>query len=172
MPNLLRTLYFAIFESQRRYGCQIWGQQKSQHITDINDLHQKTIKIINSKSKYSRWKPLLKESSIIAFSNVLRSENCLLVLKQINQASSTNLKNIPHFQFNEKQHTHNTRTANNWQVSFSQVNTTNYELYSVTQTLNHSVHSGSFIKLQKIGIFFKTKSNLTSLKIIYHRINS
>ena len=113
MPNLLRTLYFAIFESQLRYGCQIWGQQKSQHITDMNDLHQKAIKIINSKSKYSPWKPLLKESSIMVFSNVLRSENCLLVLKQINQASSTNLQNISHFQFNENQHTHNTRTANN-----------------------------------------------------------
>ena len=79
----------------------------------MNDLHQKAIKIINSKSKYSPWKPLLKESSIMVFSNVLRSENCLLVLKQINQASSTNLQNISHFQFNENQHTHNTRTVNN-----------------------------------------------------------
>ena len=31
-PNLQRTLYFSIFESHLRYGCQIWGQQKSQQI--------------------------------------------------------------------------------------------------------------------------------------------
>ena len=39
LPNLLRMLYLAILESHLSYGCQIWGQQKSQHITDINDLH-------------------------------------------------------------------------------------------------------------------------------------
>ena len=98
-PNLLRTLYFAIFESHLRYGCQICGQQKSQHITGINDLHRKAVKIINFKGKYSPWKPLFKESSIMTFSEILRSENCLLVLKQINQALSTNLQNI--FKFSE-----------------------------------------------------------------------
>ena len=30
---------FAVFESHLRHGCQIWGQQESQHITGINDLH-------------------------------------------------------------------------------------------------------------------------------------
>ena len=84
-PNLLRTLYFVVFEWHLRYGCQIWDQQKSEPITDINDLHQKAIKIINFKGKYSRWKWLFKESSIVTFSDILRSENCLLVLKQINQ---------------------------------------------------------------------------------------
>ena len=55
-PNLLRTLYFAIFESHLSYGCQIWDRQKSQYITDIDDLHTKAIKITN-----------FKESSIMTF---------------------------------------------------------------------------------------------------------
>ena len=127
MPNFLKTLYFGIFESHLRYGCQIWGQQKSQHITDIIDLHQKASKIINFKVKYSPWKPLFKESSIMIFPNILRSENCLLVLERINQTLPTNLQNM--FKFSENQYTHNTRFANNRQVSLPQVNTTNYELH-------------------------------------------
>ena len=94
----------------------------------------------------------------MTFSGNLRSENCLLVLKQINQTLPTNLQNV--FKFSENQHTHNTRTANNRQASFPQVNTTNNGLHSVTY------------KLQKTGTLFKTKSILTSLKMIYHRINS
>ena len=66
----------------------------------------------------------------MTFSDILRSENCLLVLEQINQALPTNLQNM--FKFSENQHTHNTRTANNLQVSLPQVNTTNYGLQSVT----------------------------------------
>ena len=119
LPNLLRTLYFAIFESQLRYGYQMWGQQISQRIADINDLHQKAIKMINFKGK-----------SIMTFSDILRSENCLLVLKQINQALPTNLQNM--FKVSENQHTHNTKTANNRQLSFPQVNRTNNGLHSVT----------------------------------------
>ena len=42
-PNLQRTLYFSIFELHLRYGCQIWGQQKSQQIHDIENLQHKAI---------------------------------------------------------------------------------------------------------------------------------
>ena len=66
----------------------------------------------------------------MTFSGNLRSENCLLVLKQINQTLPTNLQNV--FKFSENQHTHNTKTANNRQASFPQVNTTNNGLHSVT----------------------------------------
>ena len=38
------------FQSHLRYGCQIWGQQKSQHIHDIENLQRKAIRIMNFKS--------------------------------------------------------------------------------------------------------------------------
>ena len=28
-PILLRTIYYAIFESHLRYGCQLWGQTQT-----------------------------------------------------------------------------------------------------------------------------------------------
>ena len=70
-----------------------------------------------------------------------------------------NLQNM--FKFSENQHTHNTRTANYQQVSFPQVDTTNYGLHSVT-----------YKAAKKTGTLFKIKSILTSLKIIHHRITS
>ena len=34
-PKLLRTLYFSIFESHLRYGCQIWGQHSNHNVNNI-----------------------------------------------------------------------------------------------------------------------------------------
>ena len=146
MSNFLRTLYFGIFESHLRYGCQIWGQQKSQHITGITDLHQKASKSINFKVKYSPWKPLFKGSGIMIFPDILRSENCLLVLQQTNQTLPTNLQNM--FKFSENQYTHNTRFANNQQVSLPQVNTTiNFNFTEDYQSQN------KFLKAFRENIF-------------------
>ena len=59
-PKLLRTLYFSIFESHLRYGCQIWGQHSNHNLKDIAKLQQKAIQIINFKNKYTPAKPLFK----------------------------------------------------------------------------------------------------------------
>ena len=90
-----------------KYG----ANKKSQNITDILDLQQKALRIMNFKSKFTPWKPLFKKSSILIFPDVVRSENCLLVLRKINQTLPMNLMND--FLFTENQHNHNTRTANN-----------------------------------------------------------
>ena len=42
-PKLLRTLYFSIFESHLRYGCQIWGQHSNHNLNDIANLQRKAI---------------------------------------------------------------------------------------------------------------------------------
>ena len=80
--DLRRTLYFSIFESHLRYWCQIWWQQKSQHIHDIENLQRKAIRIKNFKSKYAPSKLLFIESKIMTFQNIIKSENCLLVQQQ------------------------------------------------------------------------------------------
>ena len=128
--NLLRTLYFAIFESHLRYGCQIWGQQKNQHITDIEYLQRKALRIINFKGKYTPWKPLFKDSKLMSLQEIIQLENCLLVLNQINKNLPTSLQNIS--KLAENQHNHHTRTVNKKQIAYPQVNSTNYRLHSVT----------------------------------------
>ena len=46
-PKLLRTLYFCIFETHLRYGCQIWGQHRNHNLNDISNLQRIINFIIN-----------------------------------------------------------------------------------------------------------------------------
>ena len=41
--DLLRTVYFSIFDSILRYGIQVWGQKRNQAIKDIEKIQEKTI---------------------------------------------------------------------------------------------------------------------------------
>ena len=45
--NLLRTIYFAIFDSHLRYGCQILGQKDSQELKSIPTVQNKGLQILN-----------------------------------------------------------------------------------------------------------------------------
>ena len=93
-PNLLRTLYFSIFESHLRYGCQIWGHHNNHNLNDIANVQRKAIRIINFKSKYTPVEPLFKETKIMTLNEIIKSENCLLALHHINQCLPLSLKNL------------------------------------------------------------------------------
>ena len=45
--NLLRTIYFAIFDLHLRYGCQILGQKDSQELKSIPTVQNKGLQILN-----------------------------------------------------------------------------------------------------------------------------
>ena len=90
-----RTLYFSIFESHRRYGCQICGQHSNHNLNDIANLQRKVIPIINSKNKYTPVEPLFKETKIMTLNEIIESESCLLALHHINQCLPLSLKNLP-----------------------------------------------------------------------------
>ena len=84
-PKLQRTLYFSIFESYLRYGCQIWGQHSNHNLDDFVNLQRKAIRIINFKTKYTPVEPLFKETKIMTLNEITESENCLLALHHIKQ---------------------------------------------------------------------------------------
>ena len=72
-PKLLRTLYFSIFESHFRYGCQILGQHSNHNLNDITNLQRKAIRIINFKNKYTTVEPLFKRTKIMTPSEIIKS---------------------------------------------------------------------------------------------------
>ena len=72
-PKLLRTLYFSIFGSHLRYGCQIWGQHNNHNLNDIANLQRKAIRMINFKSKYTPVEPLFKETKIMPLNEIIKS---------------------------------------------------------------------------------------------------
>ena len=80
-----RSVYFAIFDAKLRYGSQIWGQQKTATIKQIEKLQNKAIRIINFKSKNDPSNPLYKSMKILKLklNDVILFNNCMFVLKII-----------------------------------------------------------------------------------------
>ena len=49
--DLLRTVYFAIFDSILRYEIQVWGQHGNQTIKETEKIQEKAIRIMSFKPK-------------------------------------------------------------------------------------------------------------------------
>ena len=56
--NLLRTVYFAIFDSYLRYGCQVWGQNKNASTKEIASIQEKALRIISFKDRSAATRDL------------------------------------------------------------------------------------------------------------------
>ena len=108
---LLRTVYFAIFDSIVRYGIQDWRQNKYQAIKDIETIQEKTIRILNLKSKNDSVNPLFKNSKIMKMKDILTFNKLLFEYDQINEDMSFNFDNF--FIISENQHPYNTRDRKN-----------------------------------------------------------
>ena len=73
----LRSVYFAIFDAQLRYGLQIWSQQKTGTIKQIEKLQDKAVRIINFKFKNNPSNPLYKSMKILKLNAVILFKNCM-----------------------------------------------------------------------------------------------
>ena len=126
---LLRTVYFAIFDSIVRYGIQDWRQNKYQAIKDIETIQEKTIRILNLKSKTDSVNPLFKNSKIMKMKDILTFNNCLVVYDQINEDMPFSFEDL--FSTSENQHSYNTRGRKNNTIVKTLPNSTTYFLNSV-----------------------------------------
>ena len=121
-----RSVYFAIFDAKLRYGSQIWGQQKTATIKQIEKLQNKAIRIINFKSKNDPSNPLYKSMKILNLNDVILSNHCMSVLKIIRNEQSNTFSNF--FKVSHNEHNYNARGAN---IMKPTVKTTTYGLNSI-----------------------------------------
>ena len=169
-PKLLRTLYFSIFESHLRYGCQIWGQHSNHNLNDIANLQRKAIRTINFKSKYTPVEPLFKEAKIMTLNEIIKSENCLLALHHINQCLPLSLKNL--LTIENDLHNYSTQNSVNHQLALPQVKTTNYGLHSIRYTTaKHWNSVQNSLKLNFANSFVSSKKFLKAFKENIHPDN-
>ena len=72
----LKTVYFAIFDSILRYAIQVWGQHRNQTIKEIEQIQEKTVRIMSIKPKNKPINPLFQNSKITKFKDILAYNNC------------------------------------------------------------------------------------------------
>ena len=84
--KILRSIYFAIFDSYLSYCCLVWAQNYST-IQRIIILQKKAIRIINFQPRNFHTSPLFKQNSILKFQDKICIENILFVSKSLNNLS-------------------------------------------------------------------------------------
>ena len=105
--STLRSIYFAISDAHLRYGSQIWSQQKTGTIKQIEKLQDKAIRIINFKYKNDLTNPLYKSMEILKLNDVILFNNCMFVLKGIHNKHPNTFSNF--FKVSHNEHNYNTR---------------------------------------------------------------
>ena len=127
--DLLRTIYYALFDSHLRYANTIWAQSNNQNIKDISLIQRKAVRIINFENKFASINPIIKESKIVTLNNIVLLENCNLVMQHINKNLPSSFDNF--FQILRNQNELNTRASSKNKVHIPQVRTTQYGLNSI-----------------------------------------
>ena len=81
--NILKSIYYALFEWHINYACIIWGQNIST-IHRLYILQKKALRIINFKERNAHSSPLFHYSKIIKVADNVNIENGLFINKYSN----------------------------------------------------------------------------------------
>ena len=130
---MLRSLYFALFDSHLRYGCQIWGQKLNKYTTKISKLQNRAVRTISFKKSEDQCEPLYVNLKIIKFFNSVTIFNCLFVAEHINKELPDAFCNS--FLYFRALHDHNTRGARNKLINIPQSKSNNYGGHSIISTV-------------------------------------
>ena len=120
-------LRYALFDSHLRYGCQIWGQTRSEYVESIEKTQNKEIRILNFKDPREEAKNLYKKSKIYKVRNVIIIANYRFAYGQLQEKLPENFSDC--FTLNTQPHHHNTRGN---KLIVPNVNTNRYGSNSIT----------------------------------------
>ena len=152
--DTILSVYYAIFASIMNYGCIIWGQIPNQHITRIQNIQNKVIKIL-SFAKYSDdEKNLYPQNGIIKFTDQIKLENFLYVHSSLQGNVPIPLKN--QFLVTADHREPHTRGASLTKLILPKVYSQNYGIYSITykataywNLVMGKIPANNFIKVTK-----------------------
>ena len=153
--KILRSIYFAIFDSYLSYCCLVWAQNFSS-IQRILILQKKAVRIINFQPRNFHTSPLFKQNSILKFQDKICLENILFVSKSLNNLLPSIFNTW--FSFSSDQHNYESSTQGNLMKLFYKTN--RYGKYSIT-TVKRG-YFDHFSRFSKISIFKLTIISLHS----------
>ena len=129
--KILRSIYFAIFDSYLSYCCLVWAQNYST-IQRIIILQKKAIRIINFQPRNFHTSPLFKQNSILKFQDKICLENILFISKSLNNLSPSVFNKW--FTFSTDQHNYETSSSTHGNLINFLYKTKRYGKYSVTES--------------------------------------
>ena len=53
--DILKTVYYSLFDTHLHYACQVWGQSSSEILVLVQRAQNKFLRIINFKEDTSKW---------------------------------------------------------------------------------------------------------------------
>ena len=153
---MLRSIYFAIFDSYLFYCCLVWAQNFGT-IQRIVILQKKAIRIINFQLRNFHTSPLFEQNSILKFQDKICLENILFVCKSLNKLSPSIFKTW--FSFSSDQHNYETSSSTQGNLMKHFYKTNRYGKYSITVS---AIESWNKIQKQLKNMLLK---NLSPYKI-------
>ena len=162
--KILRSIYFAIFDSYLSYCCLAWAQNCST-IQRIVILQKKAVRIINCQPRNSHTNPLFKQTSILEFQDKIWLESILFVSKSLNNLSPS-IFNTTWFVFSSDQHSYETSSSTQCNLIKPFYKTNRYGEYSMTEVLLSSGRK-SKNKLKILYLKFYPPIKLKQLSVIF-----
>ena len=130
MPfDILKAVYYSLFDTHLRYACQVWGQSNSDILVLVQRAQNKALRIINFQEERHPSEPLFTKTKILNLTNIITSNNCMLVFDHLN-SSLPAIFNDLFIPFKE-QHSHNTRGARRYVLNIPKMKTSFYGSRSV-----------------------------------------
>ena len=85
--DILKTVYYSLFDTHLRYACQVWGQSNSDILVMVQRAQNKALRIINFKEERHPSAPIYTETILILlYTNMITLNNCMLVFDHINSS--------------------------------------------------------------------------------------
>ena len=125
--KILRSIYFAIFDSYLSYCCLVWAQNCST-IQRIVSLQKEAVRITVLRKSLTSL--LFKQSSFLKFQDKICLENVLFVSKSLNNLSPSAFNTW--FVFFSDQHSYETWSSTQGNFINLFYNTNRYGKYSIT----------------------------------------
>ena len=159
--KILRSIYFAIFDSYLSYCCLVWVQNCST-IQRIIILQKKAVRIINLQPRNFHTSPLFKQNSILKFQDKICLENILFISKTLNNLSPSVFNTW--FSFSSDQHNYEISSSAKGNIIKPMYKTNRYRKYSITLS---AIESWNKIQKQLKDTLLKGPIKLTIVSNFY-----
>ena len=127
--STLISIYYAIFSSILTYGSQIFGQIQNRHITRLQKLQDRSVRIINFAKYNDHRNPLYLKSKILKFNDSIKLSNFLFVHDCIGKNIPSSLQNS--FKLVSNVHNYNTRKAIQHNMALPKIKTKVFGIMSI-----------------------------------------